>query len=60
LNVNSVITKKSLTLRQRALKLAKTDFWTAFHMVHNPDMVQSSVGIVSIKVNDKDKNEEEK
>jgi hypothetical protein len=29
-------------------------------MVHNPDMVQSSVGIVSIKVNDKDTNEEEK
>jgi len=42
------------------LKLAETDFFTAFHMVHNPDMVQSSVGIVSIKVNDKDTNEEEK
>ena len=58
-NVKSVNTKKSSILRQsrkllvaKAIEIAKTDFFKAFHMVHNSHMT-TSVGIVGIKVNEK-------
>jgi hypothetical protein len=41
-------------LRQRALKIAKTDFWTAFHMVHGTKEAKISCGIVSVKTDEKD------
>jgi len=41
-------------LRQRALKIAKTDFWTAFHMVHGTKETKISCGIVSVKTDEKD------
>jgi hypothetical protein len=36
----------------KALEIAKTDFFKAFHMVHNSHMT-TSVGIVGIKVDEK-------
>lgn len=59
LNVKSVSTKKSLTLRQRAKQLAKTDFWAAFNMVHNSHMM-TSVGIVGVNINGKKKKDNNK
>jgi len=45
---------KLQSLRQRALKIAKTDFWTAFHMVHGNREAKISCGIVSVKTDEKD------
>lgn len=65
LNVKSVTTKKSSILRQsrksliqEALKIAQTDFFKAFHMVHNSHMT-TSVGIVGIKINERKKDAKE-
>lgn len=44
---------------QEALKIAKTDFFKAFHMVHNSHMI-TSVGTVGITVNDKKKKDKRK
>jgi len=54
-----VNTKKSSTLHRKqliakAIEIAKVDFFKAFHMVHNSTM-NTSVGIVGIKVDDKKK-----
>ena len=40
----------------KARELAKTDFFTAFNMVHNPQLVSTNVGIVGVKIDDQKKN----
>jgi hypothetical protein len=39
-------------LRKKALEIAKTDFWKAFHMVHGVKDVKTSIGIVAIKIDE--------
>lgn len=46
------------SLIQEALKIAQTDFFKAFHMVHNSHMT-TSVGIVGIEINERKKDAKE-